>query len=132
MKQRCEDVAVFGGEKAFASPLHVGRPRLGDRKAFLARVEDLLDRRWLTNHGRYVEELERSIEGYLGVENCVATCNGTTALQIAAKAADLAGDVLIPSFTFVATAHAVGWLGLNPVFCDVDRATASQSVFGSW
>lgn len=123
MKGQPDDLAVFGGEPAFSPPLHVGRPHIGDRRALFARLEDLLDRRLLTNHGRYVEELERRIEHYLGVEHCVAACNGTTALQIAARAAGVSGDILVPSFTFIATAHALAWQGLNPVFCDVHPAT---------
>ena len=118
-----DDLAVFGGEPAFSSPLHVGRPHIGNRRELAARFEDLLDRRWLTNDGRYVQEFERGIERYLGVEHCVATSSGTTALQIATRAGGLSGDVLVPSFTFIATPNALAWQGLNPVFCDVDPTT---------
>ena len=48
-------------------------------------------------------------------------CNATTALQIAIRAAGLAGEVIVPSFTFVATAHALQWQGITPVFCDIDE-----------
>jgi dTDP-4-amino-4,6-dideoxygalactose transaminase len=101
----------------------VGRPHLGDRRRFLARVDDLLDRRWLTNDGRYVHELERLVAEYVGVSHCVAVTNGTTALEIAARAAGLEGEVLVPAFTFVATAHALRWIGLEPVLCDVEPDT---------
>jgi dTDP-4-amino-4,6-dideoxygalactose transaminase len=49
-------------------------------------------------------------------------CNATTALQIAIRAAGLSGEVIVPSFTFVATAHALQWLGITPVFCDIDES----------
>ena len=50
-------------------------------------------------------------------------CNGTIALEIAIRAAGLTGEVIVPSFTFVATAHALHWQGLTPVFADIDPAT---------
>lgn len=123
MKASLDDLAIFGGQPIFPFPLHVGRPHIGDREALRARLEDALERRWLTNNGRHVQELERRVADHLGVEHCVATCNGTTALQIAARAANLTGEVIVPSFTFVATVHALEWLGLTPVFCDIDPDT---------
>lgn len=122
-KARVEDLAIFGGEPVFPEPLHVGRPNLGDRAAFLARLDDAWDRHWLTNDGRYVRELEGRIAELLGVRHCIAVCNGTVALQIMARACGLEGEVIMPSFTFVATAHALAWQGVTPVFCDVDPAT---------
>jgi dTDP-4-amino-4,6-dideoxygalactose transaminase len=124
MQKRClEDLAAFGGTPAFAEPLHVGRPHLGDRVAFLRRVNDVWDRRWLTNGGPYELEFEQRLQDLLDVRHCIVTCNATVALQILIRALDLQGEVLLPSFTFVATAHAVQWQGLIPVFCDIDRAT---------
>jgi dTDP-4-amino-4,6-dideoxygalactose transaminase len=101
----------------------VGRPNIGNRQRFLERVNDLLDRRILSNDGPYAEAFEREILRLTGVQYCVATCNGTLALQLLAKAAGLTGEVILPSFTFVATAHALEWIGLKPVFCDVDPKT---------
>ena len=123
MKTSPEDLALFGGEPAFEAPLHVGRPHVGDRDAVLAQLADVLDRKWLTNNGPRVQELEQRLEDYLGVEHCVTTCNGTIALHLAARALGLTGEVLVPSFTFVATVHALAWQGLRPVFCDVDPET---------
>lgn len=120
MKRRLDELAVFGGVPAFAEPLHVGRPNVGDRARLRERFDDLLDRRWLTNRGPYVEELERRIAAAAGVRHCVATCNGTIALEIAIRALDLRGEVIVPGFTFVATPHALEWQGVTPVFCDVD------------
>ncbi|HUP89698.1 MAG TPA: DegT/DnrJ/EryC1/StrS family aminotransferase, partial [Longimicrobiales bacterium] len=50
-------------------------------------------------------------------------CNATVALEVLARACGLSGEVIVPGFTFIATAHAFAWLGLKPVFCDVDPAT---------
>lgn len=123
MKGELDELAIFGGPPEFNRQLHVGRPYIGDRDVFLRRINDVLDRRWLTNDGRYVRELERRISDYLGIAHCVATSNGTTALEIAARAAGLRGEVIVPSFTFVATAHALAWQGLTPIFCDADPLT---------
>jgi len=83
----------------------------------------MLDERWLTNHGPYVAELESTLADMIGVRNVVATCNGTLALELAIRALGLHGEVIVPSFTFVATAHALRWSGIRPVFCDIDPLT---------
>ena len=116
-------LALLGGPPAFAEPLHVGRPNVGDRTALMRRLEAMLDRNWLTNDGPLVKEFERRIAGYVGVEHCVAMCNATVALEIATRGLGLAGEVIVPSFTFVATAHALQWQEITPVFCDIDPET---------
>jgi dTDP-4-amino-4,6-dideoxygalactose transaminase len=123
MKVAVDDLAVFGGPPAFAQPLHVGRPNIGDRQRFEARMTDALDRCWLTNGGRYVQEFERSVAELVGVEHCIAMCNATVALEIAIRALGMKGEVILPSFTFIATAHALQWQEVRPVFCDVCPAT---------
>ena len=117
------DLAINGAAPAFVEPLHVGRPNIGDRDAFLAHVGRILDNQWLTNNGPLVQEFEQRIAGYLGVKHCVAMCNGTIALEIAIRALGMAGEVIVPSWTFVATAHALYWQGITPVFADIDPAT---------
>jgi len=116
-------LALFGAPPAFAERLHVGRPNIGSRARLMERFDDLLDRRWLTNDGPYVLEFERRIAALLGVRNVVAMCNATVALEIAIRALGLTGEVIVPSFTFVATAHALQWQQITPVFCDVDPHT---------
>ncbi len=117
------DLAIFGAEPAFEEPLHVGRPNIGDRTRLMERIEGVLDRRWLTNDGPMVRELERALAEMAGVRHCVAMCNGTVALEIAIRAAGLKGEVIVSPFTFVATAHALQWQEITPVFCDVDATT---------
>jgi dTDP-4-amino-4,6-dideoxygalactose transaminase len=116
-------LAILGGQPAFASPLHVGRPNIGDRAALLRRFNEILDQRWLSNHGPMVQALESAIAQRLGVRHCVAMCNGTIALEIAIRALGLEGEVIVPSYTFVATAHALYWQGITPVFADIDPTT---------
>jgi dTDP-4-amino-4,6-dideoxygalactose transaminase len=103
--------------------LVVGRPNIGDRQRFLDRVEDILDRRWLTNGGKYVQEFESRVAKFLGVGHCIAMCNATVGLEITIRALELRDEVIVPSFTFVATAHALRWQQIRPVFCDIDPAT---------
>ncbi len=116
-------LALFGGTPAFAEAMHVGRPNIGNRERFLARLNDILDRRWLTNRGEYVIELEKRIAALVGVRNCVLVCNGTVGLELLVRALDLRGEVIVPAFTFVATAHALQWQEITPVFADIDPAT---------
>jgi dTDP-4-amino-4,6-dideoxygalactose transaminase len=89
----------------------------------MARIGAVLDRGWFTNHGPCVQEFEAQVAEYLGVRHCVAVCNATAGLQIAIRVLRLSGEVIVPSFTFPATVHALAWQGIRPVFCDVDPDT---------
>ena len=104
-------------------PLHVGRPNIGDSQAFLRRAEAALTRGWLTNDGPLVKEFEQRVAEKAGVKHCIAICNATVALELASRALGLRGEVILPSFTFVATAHALQWQEITPVFCDIDEKT---------
>jgi len=123
MKRDLGDLALFGGRAGFLQPLLVGRPNPIDRSRLFDRLTWALDNQWLTNGGPLTQEFEKRIAELAGVRNCVATCNATVALQLLARAAELTGEVIMPALTFAATAHAVQWLGLDPVFCDIDPLT---------
>jgi len=118
-----EDLAINGAPPAFDELLHVGRPNIGSYESFCKYAEDIFNRKWLTNNGPLVQEFEQRVADYLGVKNCVAMCNGTVALEIAIRALGLEGEVIIPSFTFIATAHALNWQEITPVFADIDPVT---------
>jgi dTDP-4-amino-4,6-dideoxygalactose transaminase len=118
-----KDRAIFGGVPAFSQPLHVGRPNVLRPARVLERLQSILESRWLTNDGPTVHEFERATASYLGVSHCVAVCNATLGLMLLCRALGLKGEVIVPSFTFVATAHALRWQGLTPVFCDIRRET---------
>jgi dTDP-4-amino-4,6-dideoxygalactose transaminase len=117
------DLAIHGAPPAFDEALHVGRPNMGDRDAFMRHVEDIFERRWLSNDGPLVQEFEQKVAEHIGVKHCIAMCNGTIALEIAIRALGLEGEVIVPAYTFVATAHALQWQGITPVFADIDPAT---------
>jgi len=121
IKKSMDEFALFNGTPLFKESLHVGRPNLGRQDRFLDRVNTLWDRHWLTNAGPYVREFESKIAKYVGVKHCIATCNGTIALELVARAMGLKGEVIVPSFTFVATANALQWQAITPVFCDIEE-----------
>ncbi len=122
-KHNMNQLAILGGTPAFEEELHVGRPNIGDRDALLRRFDDILDRRWLTNRGPYVREFEARLADMAGVKHCVVMANATVALEIAIRATGMTGEVIVPSLTFVAAAHALQWQQITPVFCDVDPHT---------
>lgn len=123
MTLKLNDLAIFGGRSAFEDSLHVGRPNIGDRARLLERFNNILDTKWLSNMGPYEREFEQRVADMIGAKHCIAMCNATVALEIAIRALGMTGEVLIPSFTFVATAHALQWQQITPVFCDIDPET---------
>ena len=123
MRDDSSSLAIFSGVPAFEEPLHVGRPNIGNRERLLERINSLLDRRWLSNNGPYVQELEQRLAEFLGVKHCIAVCNATIGLEIVIRALELKGEVIVPSFTFIATAHTLQWQEITPIFCDVDPLT---------
>ena len=122
-KSHPSDLAILGGQPLFIETLHVGRPNVGDRQRLGQRLEDILDRRWLTNNGPLVQEFEGKLAEFLGVRHCITMCNATVGLEIAIRAAGLTGEVIVPSFTFIATPHSLQWQEITPVFCDIDPQT---------
>jgi dTDP-4-amino-4,6-dideoxygalactose transaminase len=112
----------------FATPLVVGRPNVGDRERLRARLDEVFDSRRLSNDGPYLKQFEARVAVDLGVRHAVAVSNATIGLQLAARATGMttprlrgeAPEVIVPAFTFSATAHALAWEGVRPVFVDVD------------
>ena len=107
----------------FPEPLHVGRPNVGNRERFHRLVDEILDRNWLTNAGPVLAEFEQRIAEFLGVRHCVVMSNGTAALEIALAARGVTGEVVVPAYTFIATAHASRGAELPRVFADIDPRT---------
>ncbi|MEM0925744.1 MAG: DegT/DnrJ/EryC1/StrS family aminotransferase, partial [Planctomycetota bacterium] len=103
--------------------LHVGAPNTGNRQYFDQLVDEIFERRWFTNDGVLVKQLETKIKRYLGVKHCLLVPSATVGLQLASHALELSGEVIVPAFTFVATPHSVHWEGLKPVFADIDPVT---------
>src|ERR1700679_741712 len=106
---RSESLALLGASPRFDSMMHVGRPNVGNRERLFARLNDMLDRRWFSNDGPFVQEFEAKVASITQTRHCVAMCNATVALEIAVRALEMTGEVIVPSYTFVATAHALQW-----------------------
>jgi dTDP-4-amino-4,6-dideoxygalactose transaminase len=123
-----EDLAINGAPPAFKQNVCVGSPNVVDINKFIKYSKDIFDRNYLTNNGPLVVELEKKVAEYHKVKHCIATCNGTVALEVAIKSLGLSGEVIVPSFTFIATAHALNWLGVTPIFVDIDPNTHNIDV----
>ena len=120
------DLAINGAPPVFAEPLHVGRPNIGDRDTFMQRAASMLDRRWLTNNGPFVQEFERRIADYARRQALRRDVQRHDRARDRHPRAGPKGEVIVPSYTFVATAHALQWQGITPVFADIDpRPTTS-------
>jgi dTDP-4-amino-4,6-dideoxygalactose transaminase len=118
--------AVLGGRPMFPHGLPMVRPTVPDGDQVSEDVRKIFASGILTN-GPYVAEFERRSAEILGVRRCVAVSSCTAGLMLILRASDLTGDIIVPSFTFAATAHAVVWNGLRPVFADVDPETLTMS-----
>jgi dTDP-4-amino-4,6-dideoxygalactose transaminase len=119
---RSASPAALGGAALFPEGLPLARPQVDDPDAVGRAVAKILAGGLLTN-GPTVRALEERAADYLGVSRCVAVSSCTAGLMLVLRAAELSGDVVLPSFTFAATAHAVAWNGLEPRFADIEPAT---------
>jgi dTDP-4-amino-4,6-dideoxygalactose transaminase len=104
-------------------PLTVTRPLLPPLSELTPLLEDIWQRRWLTNNGVYHQKLESALRSYLKIPYISLWTNGTLPLLAALKLLDVRGEVITTPFTFAATAHAILWAGCEPVFADVDPGT---------
>ena len=86
-------------------------------------VQECLDEEWVSSAGKYVDLFEKKIADYTGVKNAVACINGTSALQVSLRLANVGpGDeVIVPTLTFIAPVNAVTYNSASPVFMDVDE-----------
>jgi dTDP-4-amino-4,6-dideoxygalactose transaminase len=122
-----EEPAIRGGIPAFPERLPLARPELSDPERLTEELGKVIRGRVLTN-GVRVQELEGRVAEYLAVRHAIAVSSCTAGLMLAFRAGGLvSGDVVLPSFTFAATAHAVAWNGLRPVFTDIDPLTLTLS-----
>lgn len=115
--------AILGGRPCFSQPLHVGAPSSGDEGVFFERLRGAFARRRLSNQGPLVDEFEQRVRPLTGGREVIAVANATLGLQLVLRAFDLSGEVICPSHTFIATAHAIEWEGLTPIFAEVEPAT---------
>jgi dTDP-4-amino-4,6-dideoxyglucose len=123
MKATLSTLAAFGGTPALSAPLHVGQLNLPALAALEVELRRLFDGGSLSA----MRDLEERLAQTLGVEDVVCATNGTVALMMLAAALGLTGEVIVPAFTFAATAQSMSWAGVEPVLCDVDKTTQMLS-----
>jgi dTDP-4-amino-4,6-dideoxygalactose transaminase len=112
--------AILGGKALSERPLHIVRPKFPPLSAFAERFETAMRTGAVTNHGPHVREFESRLARHMGVPHALAASSGQAALMLMLRAAGIdSGEVIVPSFTFSATAHAVRWCGAEPVFADI-------------
>ena len=99
--------------------INVTKSFLPPLEQYVKYLEGIWESGHLTNHGPLVLELEQRLRDYLGVRHLFFVTNGTIALQIAIKAANLNGDVITTPFSYIATTSSLQWEGCNPVFADI-------------
>lgn len=83
-------------------------------------IQRAWDKKWLTNRGELVQELEKKLRTYLAVKNLTLTTNGTLPIQIAIKALGLQGEIITTPFSYVASTSAIVWENCTPVFVDIE------------
>lgn len=98
----------------------VTKPFLPPKEEYLKIIDEIWERKWLTNMGPVSKELEEKLCQYLGVPNLLFVTNGTIAIQMAIKALGLKGEIITTPFSFVATTSCIVWEGCTPVFVDID------------
>jgi len=118
--------AIAGGDPAFGERLRLVRPSVPALETIIPDLNDIMTSGLLTN-GDVVRRLESLAAERIGVAHCVAVSSCTAGLMLVLRASELAGEVIVPSFTFAATAHAVVWNGLAPIFADIDPASLTLS-----
>lgn len=103
----------------------VTSPLLPSLDDFLPYLEDIWQRKWLTNNGHYHKELEKALCDYLKVPYVSLFTNGTLPLMCALQALRITGEVITTPYSFVATSHSLWWNGIKPVFVDIDPGTCN-------
>lgn len=116
--------AILGHEPLFAETINLVRPMPVESAELHERVKEILANGQLTK-GPHLASFEDELREYLGVKHAVAVSSATTGLMLTYQALGLSGEVVVPSFTFMATVGALRWAGARPVFADVDQKTTN-------
>lgn len=105
----------------------VTSPLLPDLGEFNKYLKQIWDSKWITNNGRFHQQLEKELAEYLGVPYISLFTNGTLPLITALQALRITGEVITTPYSFVATTHALWWNGIKPVFVDIDPSTGCMA-----
>lgn len=115
--------ALFGAKPAFAKPVPTGQLYFPSWERYETAFRGIFERQYYTNQGPLTQQLEEKLQQFMGVRHAICVSNATIGLMMLPDAMGLAGKVILPAFTFAASAQSLSWAGLEPVFCDVDLTT---------
>jgi dTDP-4-amino-4,6-dideoxygalactose transaminase len=116
--------SVLGNEPVFDKKIHIVKPLLPSFDELSSDVEQILGTGMVTK-GKYLQAFEEAVAEHLRVKHAIAVSSCTTGLMLTYKGLGLTGDVVVPSFTFMASVSSMIWAGLRPVFADVDATTTT-------
>lgn len=116
--------AILDGEPLFAKRIPIAKPVLPTSPQLLEELDQILESGVVTN-GPFTTAFEQAIAEQLNVKHAIAVASATAGLMMVYRSLDLRGEVVVPSFTFMATVSALVWAGLTPVFADVDLQTGN-------
>jgi dTDP-4-amino-4,6-dideoxygalactose transaminase len=114
--------ALLGSTPLFSEKLPIIQPTLPDYETIAPKVEEIFATGMLTK-GRYLRQFEERLAGYLRVKHAVCVSSCTLGLTLTYQGLSLSDEVIVPSFTFMATVHPLVWLQVTPVFVDIDPHT---------
>jgi len=98
----------------------VTKPYLPSKERYKEMVDQIWDEQWLTNNGPFLQQFEKELEHFLGVQNGSVVTSGCTALQLALKTLEPGGEIITTPFSYVATTAAIVWEGFTPIFADIE------------
>ncbi len=116
--------AFLGSKPLFDRKIQIVKPVLPEIATMDEGVHSILQSGSVTK-GKYLEEFENRIAEHLNVKHAVGVSSCTTGLMLGYQALGLTGEVIVPSFTFMASVSSLVWCGLKPVFVDVDAETTN-------
>jgi dTDP-4-amino-4,6-dideoxygalactose transaminase len=116
--------ALLGNDPVFKSKVHIVKPVLPSFADIAADTEGIFASGMVTK-GKHLRAFEEAVAEHLGVRHAIAVSSCTTGLMLTYRGLGLTGNVVVPSFTFMATVSALVWAGLKPVFADVDFDTTN-------
>jgi dTDP-4-amino-4,6-dideoxygalactose transaminase len=103
--------------------IYVTQPSLPPLQEFIPYLQEIWDKKILTNGGPFHQQFEKALCNYLGVEYLSLFSNGTLGLITALQALRITGEVITTPYSFVATANSLLWNGIKPIFVDIEPTT---------
>lgn len=116
--------AILGGSPAFETKINIVRPVLPELAEMSGEVQEIL-RSGMVTKGEHLKAFEKAVREHLGVKHAIGVSSCTSGLMLTYRGLGLTGDVIVPSFTFMATVSSLVWCGLRPIYADVNAGTTN-------